>query len=204
MRSDAAIPRRDAAEGFKLAHGYPRPQLERERWTSLNGPWSFAFDNDRRYDQPADVASWPMSIEVPFPPESVASGIGDEGYHYACWYQRTFECSPDSQRVLLHFGFMDLPDVPLALAGAASHGLLLEPMETSYFLSRETVLPTGKDAGISAKQSAEQAAKLSASPAMPATAKRLFAGMSQATGSAAAFFNLPDNAVVELGARVRI
>ena len=39
---------------------------------------------------------------------------------------------------------------------------------------------------------------------MPATAKRLFAGMSQATGSAAAFFNLPDNAVVELGARVRI
>ena len=107
MRSDAAIPRRDAAEGFKLAHGYPRPQLERERWTSLNGPWSFAFDNDRRYDQPADVASWPMSIEVPFPPESVASGIGDEGYHYACWYQRAFECTPQSQRVLLHFGAVD-------------------------------------------------------------------------------------------------
>ena len=90
-----------------MAHGYPRPQLERERWTSLNGPWSFAFDNDRRYDQPADVTSWPMSIEVPFPPESGASGIGDEGYHYACWYQRTFECTPQSQRVLLHFGAVD-------------------------------------------------------------------------------------------------
>ena len=85
-------------------------------------------------------------------------------------------------RVLLHFGFMDLPDVPRALAGAASQGLVLDAMETSYFLSRETVLTTAN------------------SP----TGMRLFAGMSQATGSAAGFFKLPDNAVVELGARVRL
>ena len=102
-------------------------------------------------------------------------------------------------RVLLHFGFMDLPDVPRALAGAASQGLVLEPLDTSYFLSRETVLPTAQQATKPAAPADDHSG-----PAMPAALKRLFAGMTQASGSAAAFFNLPDNAVVELGARVRI
>ncbi len=102
-------------------------------------------------------------------------------------------------RVLLHFGFMDLPDVPRALAAAASQGLLLEALDTSYFLSRETVLPTTRKAANTAAPADDRSG-----PTMPATVKRLFAGMTQASGSAAAFFNLPDNAVVELGARVRI
>ena len=86
---------------------YPRPQLERPHWTSLNGRWSFAFDNERRYRRPSDIADWPLTIEVPFPPESTASGIGDPGYHYACWYQRDFDLTPGQDHVLLHFGAVD-------------------------------------------------------------------------------------------------
>ena len=91
----------------ELQFEYPRPQLERPHWISLNGRWRFLFDNDRRYRQPADIASWPLSIEVPFPPESKASGIGDRGYHLACWYEREFEIAPEGKRVLLHFGAVD-------------------------------------------------------------------------------------------------
>jgi len=87
--------------------GYPRPQLQRAAWTSLNGPWRFAFDPRRQWRKPGDVAQWPLTIEVPFPPESVASGIGDQGYHPACWYQREFEASAGTDRVMLHFGAVD-------------------------------------------------------------------------------------------------
>lgn len=86
---------------------YPRPQLKRANWTSLNGRWKFAFDNEHRYRRPADISDWPLTIEVPFPPESVASGIGDLGYHHACWYQREFELIPGQDHVLLHFGAVD-------------------------------------------------------------------------------------------------
>jgi KUP system potassium uptake protein len=89
-------------------------------------------------------------------------------------------------RVRMHFGFMELPDVPAALAAAAlPPGLTLAPMETSWFLSRETVVP------------------------LPARGLRgwrgrLFAAMSRGAGSATQFFRLPDNAVVELGTRVQV
>ncbi|OYU98596.1 MAG: potassium transporter Kup, partial [Burkholderiales bacterium PBB5] len=53
--------------------------------------------------------------------------------------------APGFQQVRLHYGFMDLPDVPLALGGDA--GLAVEPMTTSYFLSRETVVPAHGLAG---------------------------------------------------------
>lgn len=86
---------------------YPRPQLERPHWTDLNGRWNFAFDNERRYRRPSDITDWPLTIEVPFPPESAASGIGDLGYHHACWYQREFELPPGEDHVLLHFGAVD-------------------------------------------------------------------------------------------------
>jgi beta-galactosidase/beta-glucuronidase len=86
---------------------YPRPQMQRPHWTSLDGTWKFLFDNERRFSQPSDIASWPLSIRVPFPPESEASGIGDRGYHFACWYEREFEVSRQEMRVLLHFGAVD-------------------------------------------------------------------------------------------------
>ena len=88
-------------------------------------------------------------------------------------------------RVELHFGFMDIPDVPKALQGCQVPGLSLAPMETSYFLSRATVV-TGQGTGLASWR------------------QKLFAMMSSNSGSAAEFFRLPDNAVVELGTRVQL
>jgi beta-galactosidase/beta-glucuronidase len=86
---------------------YPRPQLVREHWQSLNGQWKFTFDNDKQYRHPSDPIDWNSEIRVPFPPESKASGIGNRGFNRACWYQREFEVTPDGGRVLLHFGAVD-------------------------------------------------------------------------------------------------
>ncbi len=88
-------------------------------------------------------------------------------------------------RVSLHFGFMNTPDVPAALALAASHGLPVPLFECSYFLSRETVVPTP-------------------GPGLAAWRRRLFAAMSRNAGGVAGYFRLPDNAVVELGTRVQM
>jgi len=86
---------------------YPRPQLVRENWLSLNGKWKFTFDDDNQFPNFSDSIPWSTEIMVPYPPESEASGVGDRGYHYACWYQRDFEISAKDQRVLLHFGAVD-------------------------------------------------------------------------------------------------
>ncbi len=86
---------------------YPRPQLVREHWQSLNGQWKFRFDNDRQYRHPSDGIEWTHEITVPFPPESAASGIGDRGFHFACWYEREFEIAAQGERILLHFGAVD-------------------------------------------------------------------------------------------------
>ena len=88
-------------------------------------------------------------------------------------------------RVTLHFGFMNTPDVPTALGLARSHGLEIPPFETTYFLSRETVVPT-------------------AGGGMANWREQLFAAMSRNAGSVADYFRLPSNAVVELGTRVPI
>ncbi len=88
-------------------------------------------------------------------------------------------------RVTLHFGFMDTPDVPAALRLCAAQGLVVPPFDTSYFLSRETVVvgPTGT---------------------MARWRERLFVAMSRNASGVAGYFRLPDNAVVELGTRVQI
>ncbi|MFC7513898.1 glycoside hydrolase family 2 protein [Herbaspirillum sp. GCM10030257] len=86
---------------------YPRPQLVREHWQPLNGQWKFTFDNDRKYTHPTDPIQWTHNIEVPFPPESQASGVGDRGFNRACWYQREFDLDAEGERVLLHFGAVD-------------------------------------------------------------------------------------------------
>jgi beta-galactosidase/beta-glucuronidase len=86
---------------------YPRPQLVREHWQSLNGPWKFSFDNERHHASPADLIQWTHEIRVPYPPESQASGVGDRGFHRACWYQREFDIVPEGGRILLHFGAVD-------------------------------------------------------------------------------------------------
>lgn len=93
---------------FGIHSFHPRPQLCREGWTSLNGPWQFLFDDANRFAKPSDIKEWPQRIEVPFAPESEKSGIGDQRFHKHCWYQRSFPVDRASgQHVLLHFGAVD-------------------------------------------------------------------------------------------------
>lgn len=87
--------------------GYPRPQLVRNGWISLNGEWKFTFDNELRYQHPSQIKSWPQKITVPFCPESRKSGIGDTRFHRACWYEREFEVNRGSGLVMLHIGAAD-------------------------------------------------------------------------------------------------
>lgn len=89
---------------------HPRPQFVRDNFTSLDGPWQFAHDTqqlglrDRWFER-----SEPFSriIEVPFPPESSASGIGED-IDSPIWYRRTFIVEPRAdERVLVHFEGID-------------------------------------------------------------------------------------------------
>lgn len=86
---------------------YPRPQLQRSQWTSLNGTWKFTYDDEGQYARPSDISAWNQGIEVPFAPESIRSGIHDTGFHPNCWYEREFDIPVGSDRVLLHFGAVD-------------------------------------------------------------------------------------------------
>jgi hypothetical protein len=86
---------------------YPRPQLVRDQWMSLNGQWKFMFDDERRCRMPDGATDWTHTIEVPFSPEAAASGIGDTGFHTVCWYEREFECVPHGGHTILHFGAVD-------------------------------------------------------------------------------------------------
>jgi hypothetical protein len=89
-------------------HGYPRPQLERATWRSLNGSWEFAIDPEGDWRSAAEVP-FDRTIAVPFAPETPASGVGDTGFYQACWYRRRF-ARPDlaaGDRLVLHFGAVD-------------------------------------------------------------------------------------------------
>ncbi|HEY1392898.1 MAG TPA: potassium transporter Kup [Methylibium sp.] len=92
----------------------------------------------------------------------------------------------DCWQVKLHFGFKNEPDVPYALELLESVGVKLDPMETSYFLSRENVIPTVVGAS------------------MAPWREKLFASMHRNASSAADFLNLPINRVVELGSKVEL
>jgi len=91
---------------------HPRPLLARSNWTDLGGRWQFAYDDANaglaeRWEQ--HDAPFTETIEVPFPPESPASGLGDTGFHPIVWYRRSADLSrPDKgRRLLLHFGAVD-------------------------------------------------------------------------------------------------
>ena len=91
----------------------------------------------------------------------------------------------DCWQVTLHFGFKDDPDVPQALKLLQGRGCHLDDMETSYFLSRDTVIPTFGGG-------------------MAMWREKLFAGMHRNAAAAADFLNLPTNRIVELGTKVEI
>jgi beta-galactosidase/beta-glucuronidase len=98
----------DARSCDHTGRGYPRPQLQRRHWHSLNGSWEFAFDPDAALQQPAQVV-WSERINVPFAPEAPASGVRPPGFFRACWYRTTCELPHRNQqeRWILHFGAVD-------------------------------------------------------------------------------------------------
>ena len=99
---------------------YPRPQLVRPLWRDLTGPWGFASDErdeglDATWFRPGTVDVFGREIQVPFPPESAASGIGHTGHLAVVWYRRTLTAEDldgagsgtQGERLLLHFGAVD-------------------------------------------------------------------------------------------------
>jgi KUP system potassium uptake protein len=88
-------------------------------------------------------------------------------------------------RVVLRFGFMEEANVPLALKGAAGSGKEFKMMDTSFFLSRQTLIASER-------------------PGMALWREKLFAWMLRNAESAMEFFRLPSNRVVELGSQVEI
>jgi beta-galactosidase/beta-glucuronidase len=89
-------------------HGYPRPQLERAEWNCLDGDWEFALDPEAVWQLP-DQPQWNTHIQVPFSPETPASGVRNAGFYRACWYRRQFDAPQlaAGERLLLHFGAVD-------------------------------------------------------------------------------------------------
>ena len=87
---------------------YPRPQLQRKSWQSLDGAWDFCKGRTRIFQHPDEV-QWESTIQVPFSPETKASGIGDTGFYQAVWYRRTWQQPPlePNKRLLLHFEAVD-------------------------------------------------------------------------------------------------
>ncbi|MBN8807701.1 MAG: potassium transporter Kup [Sphingomonas sp.] len=88
-------------------------------------------------------------------------------------------------RLVLRYGFMEEPDVPAALKLVGNCGEKFKMMDTSFFLARQTLLPSAK-------------------PGMAIWREKLFAWMLRNAESAMEFFRLPTNRVVELGSQVEI
>jgi KUP system potassium uptake protein len=95
------------------------------------------------------------------------------------------ELAPGIHRVILHYGFMESPNLPRELAALRDQGLDFDPMQASYFLGRETLV----------------AARV---PKLPLWRMWLFLVMARNAVSATEFFRIPSDRVVELGVRVAI
>ena len=111
-------------------------------------------------------------------------------HHEVPWigFNKRLEVEPlghDCWQAVLHFGFKNDPDVPEALKLLEGRGIPLPEMDTSYFLSRDIVIPTFGDG-------------------MSMWREKLFASMHRNAAAAADFLNLPSNRIVELGAKVEI
>jgi KUP system potassium uptake protein len=111
-------------------------------------------------------------------------------HHEVPWipFDRRAEMEPLGHgcwQVTLHFGFKNEPDVPEALALLHNRSFQLDDMETSYFLSRDIIIPT-------------------LGSGMAAWREKLFAQMHRNASAAADYLSLPTNRVVELGSKVEI
>jgi KUP system potassium uptake protein len=112
-----------------------------------------------------------MMRDTPFVPESErieVRSLGCDFYQFVAWY-----------------GFKEDPDVPAVLEESGRRGFAFEMMETSFFVSRETLIPTG-------------------APGMAIWRERIFASMSKNAVKASEFFQIPTNRVVELGTQIEL
>ena len=111
------------------------------------------------------------SHEVPWIPLGKRAEIESLGHN--CW------------QIVLNYGFKNDPDVPKALEQIKDRGCEFEPMSTSYFLSRDSIIPT-------------------VGGGMAIWREKLFALMHRNASAAADFLNLPNNSVVEMGSKIEI
>jgi len=88
-------------------------------------------------------------------------------------------------RIVIHYGFMQDSNVPRALALASTPEFPIEPIKTTYFLGREKLIPAGKSG-------------------LGPWRERLFAFLSRNAQGATAFYRIPPNSVVELGAQIEL
>lgn len=90
---------------------HPQPDAFRADWVTLNGPWQFEIDEQGDGESRGLVSGkdLPLTITVPFCPESKLSGISHYGFMKHTWYRREFEVpqSMQGKRVRLHFGAVD-------------------------------------------------------------------------------------------------
>lgn len=84
-----------------------------------------------------------------------------------------------------HYGFKESPDVPALLEKCSRHGLHFSMMQTSFFLSRERLIPAAK-------------------PSMPLVFEKIFSLMTKNAMNATDYFNIPTNRVVEMGTQIEI
>jgi KUP system potassium uptake protein len=105
---------------------------------------------------------------VPFSERIKVTNLGNECY-----------------QVDVNYGFKNEPDIPNALALCAPFGLVFEPLETSYFVSRQTIIATPGNG-------------------MAMWRENLFVAMSRNARDAADFYQIPSNRVIEVGAQVEI
>jgi KUP system potassium uptake protein len=109
--------------------------------------------------------------DAPYVPESHRVDFADLGQGF--------------YRIVINYGFMEDPDVPAVLSRTRTCGPEFKMMDTSFFLARQTLLPSER-------------------PAMAIWREKLFAWMLRNAESAMEFFKLPTNRVVELGSQVEI
>ncbi|HEY5610401.1 MAG TPA: KUP/HAK/KT family potassium transporter, partial [Thermoanaerobaculia bacterium] len=88
-------------------------------------------------------------------------------------------------RIIVRYGFMEDPDIPALLGSVKAPNLEFRPLETTYFLGRETLIATHR-------------------PGMAFWREKLFASMIRNAATAVFFFRLPPNRVVELGAQIEL
>jgi KUP system potassium uptake protein len=100
--------------------------------------------------------------------------VSVESLGHGCW------------RIRVRYGFMNRPDVTRALELCSALGLEFDMMETSFFLSRQKIVPTAGGVG------------------MAFWRDRVFAAMARNAGNVTDYFNIPTNRVIELGSRVQI